>query len=93
MGCIGKRPEGIEPGVDFDAARVGLFDPVVQGVVPGRFPHGAGQPRCPGLERGLVEGIRVRADLQDDRIHFQRSELVENGAGFGLLGGGAETGS
>jgi len=82
--------EGVEPGVDFDAAGVCFADPVGEWVVAGGAAHGAGEPWAPGFERGLIDGVAVGADLEHDGVHFKGDEAVEDIPGFGLLGCGAE---
>ena len=92
LGIIGKGAEWIEPSVDLDPAGVGLLDAIGEGIVAGRATHGAGEAGAPWLDGGGVNCIALRADLEDDGVHPERGELVEDGAHFGLLAGGAETG-
>ena len=77
----------IEPGVQFQAAFVGLGDGEPEGVVVGGrgFAEVAGQVFGPGFDLGIVEGVAAGADLEDDRIEVECGGAVEDGEEFFFL--------
>ena len=69
--------EGVEPCVQFNAAAVGLLNGEGQGIVA-RVDAGAGKPLTPGLQRGTVQGVRIRSHLEEHGIQFQLGAGVQD---------------
>ena len=79
--------------MDLDAAGVGLLDAVSEGIIAGRAPHAAGEPRTPRLHGRRINRIALGADLEDHCVDFEGGEFVEHRSHFRLLCACAEAGA
>src|SRR5262245_5366140 len=77
----------IEPGVQFEATLVRLFDGDRQGSVEWirRLAHRASQIFGPRLDLGGVERVAGGADLEDDGVQLELNGPVHDGHKFSLL--------
>ena len=86
------RPKRVEPGVQFQPARMRFGNPQRQRVVKrvGCLTLDAAQVLAPGLEFGGVQGIGTGAHLQNDGVQSQCHRPIQHRAHFCLLGGCTE---
>ena len=94
FGGIVAGAEGVEPGVEFQAAGVGLGDGKSKRIERGfgRFAHLPGEVFGPGFVGRGVEGIAGRPDLEDDGVEMEGGGAVEYGDEGLLLFGDREAG-
>ena len=90
-GSVRQGAERVEPCVNLDTPCVCLCDAEGEGIIAGGLSHRACQPRAPGLDAGLVEGIAIGPHLKDDGVEFDFCHLIEHGAQLALLGAAGET--
>ena len=81
----------VEPGVQFEPARMGLGDPARQRVPAGIGALGASQVLGPRFQRRGVDRVGARPHLQDHGVEADGLRLVEQRDHFGLLLGRRQT--
>ena len=86
--------EGIEPGVEFQAAPVAFGDGESQGIIIrlGGEAHFAGEKGRPRLDFGIVKRVAAGADLEEDGVQMEEGGAVEDGEEFGFLLAGVQAG-
>ncbi len=85
VGVLKTHTVGVEPGVQFEAALVGLLHRVLQRVVSGVAALLAGEVAGPGLQLGVVDGVGGGPGVQEDRVQSHIDGVVEPLVQFGLL--------
>src|SRR5713101_2111364 len=79
FGLMGAK--GVEPGLQFKAPAVRLFDGESERIVErGRGPaHLPGQILRPGFKRRRIYSVAAWANLKDDRVKAEMNRLIEDG--------------
>ncbi len=89
----GRDAVGVEPGVQLHAAGVGLVDDKLQRVPCRRRRLASGtEIAAPWLEPRGIEGVGLRAHLEDDGVDAGGLQRVELRAQVCLVGGGGAAG-